>query len=388
MKSQATPLQRHFLLIVWVLAAAAITLNSSAKENAPQAETADVGKLVKTMVLGTPSQADRTGLPARVKASKQVDLAFNVSGPLIELPFEEGQIVEKGTLLARIDPRDFENAFVLQHAVLNKIKNQYERYERLIKSRNTPISKADYDQKKSEYEVAKTELKQAKKNLNDTYLRAPFAGVVAAKYVDNFENVEAEESILRLEDISHIDIVLDVPERDVVHVECLMVANCEHDTGLVTFQSAPEKVFPATVKEYATKADPNTRTYELTLTMPRPQGINVFPGMAATVVQMRQGAEDNTTFFVPSTAVVQEDDGTFYAWVVDMDTMTVNKRGVKVGNKTEEQIQVVAGLNSGDRIVAAGSRQLKEGMKIRLWEPINLSWERERWLFATLMRID
>lgn len=160
-----------------------------------------------------------------------------------------------------------------------------------------------------------------------------------------------------------------MPERDVVNVECLKRADCAHDIGLVTFASTPARAFSATVKEYATRANPDTQTYELTLTMPRPKGINVLPGMTATVVHVQPTEEKQTAIVVPRIAVDQAENGVFYVWVVDMDTMMVRKQEVKVGDKTGDTLQVLAGLSPGDRIVTAGIYLLKEGMKVRLFRP-------------------
>jgi multidrug efflux system membrane fusion protein len=369
MNPDAMQSQQHTLLRISVVAATVILLGAGGQEHEAPPTASDIGKLVKTIVVGSSLQGKTPGLPSRVEASAQVDLAFNVSGPLIELPVEEGQFVAKGTLLARIDPRDFQYSLALKKASSIKAKSLYERYARLIKSKNSPVSMADYQRKKSEYEVARANAKQAQKDLADTYLRAPFDGVIAVKYVNNFENVEAKQAILRLEDISHIDIILDVPERDVVNVACIKRVDCAHDVGLVSFASTPEQTFPATVKEYATKANPDTQTYELTLTMPRPKGINILPGMTASVVHVQPAKEKQTAIVVPRTAVEQAEKGKGYAWVVDMDTMLVRKQEVKVVDKTGDTLQVLAGLSPGDRIVAAGTYLLKEGMKVRLFKP-------------------
>ncbi|OAD19225.1 efflux transporter, RND family, MFP subunit [Candidatus Thiomargarita nelsonii] len=395
-----------------------------------QIPTETVIRAVKTMVLADPEAEPSRHLPGKVHAYQRAELAFRVPGTLIELPVKEAQEVEKGTLLARLDPRDYntnlakvksaiaqaraqlkamkagarpEEKRVLQAEVsaakarYQEAKQQYERYKDLWKKR--VISKADYDRQESAYNVAKAQLNTANQNLqkgkagarsedieamesnikgliaqrdeaqdalNDTYLRAPFTGVVAKKLVDNFQNVQAKAPILIFQDISRLDIIINVPEQVFVDAK-----EPDFYQFVARFEAVPDREFILKVKEHTTEADPKTQTYRGVLTMQAPKDLTILPGMTTTViVTEKEMAESTPTsiFLVPISTVFADELNKQYVWVVEPNTMTVQKRQIKVGDLTGESIRVLDGLKIGERIVTAGVHFLQEGMKIRLFD--------------------
>ncbi|MEE8591475.1 MAG: efflux RND transporter periplasmic adaptor subunit, partial [Spirochaetia bacterium] len=116
-----------------------------------------------------------------------------------------------------------------------------------------------------------------------------------------------------------------------------------------------------------TRADPRTQTYQVTLQMRQPEGINILPGMTASVVQHRPKEEDDTgRFVIPAIAVFADEAGNSHAWVVDRDTMTVHRRKVTTGELTgTDSIQILDGLQSDEMIAISGVSRLREGMKVR-----------------------
>ncbi|MGD8628791.1 MAG: efflux RND transporter periplasmic adaptor subunit, partial [bacterium] len=217
--------------------------------------------------------------------------------------------------------------------------------------------------------VAKARLDNAEANLGYTYMRAPFGGVIGDRYVENYEEVSANQVICSLHDLSNLDIVVDVPEQMIVNVRRSAEA---HIDVVARFQTAGDREFPVRFREVAAQADPATQTYEVRLTMPSPEGLSILPGMTAEVVArtMRGGAGKDTGFVIPASAVFASDTGeTQYVWVVDPDDMTVHRREIAVGEVTGEGgIAVRGGLEAGERIVVAGVSHLEEGRQVRLME--------------------
>jgi RND family efflux transporter MFP subunit len=124
------------------------------------------------------------------------------------------------------------------------------------------------------------------------------------------------------------------------------------------------------LKEYATKADPQTQTYQVVLQMPQPEGINILPGMTASVVVSTSGdVKEDGSIVIPAIAVLADPSGKNYVWVVEPQNMTVHKRDVSVGQLTgSENINILEGLEGGEKIVVAGVLKLQEGMQVRLWD--------------------
>ncbi len=316
---------------------------------------------VKIMTLKDTNEVLTQGFPGVVRASKRAILSFKVSGPLVKLPVEEGQHVKKGELIAQIDKRDFINALKEAKARYQAAKQQFMRYKELYAKRQ--VSKADFDRYLAAKEVAKAKLEDAKNALCDTTLVAPFDGVISKRYVENFYKVKAKEPIVNLQDISKIEIIINVPE--------LIMASVRQTSStkvFAKFDSIPKKEFPLKLKEYSTEADPATQTYEVIFTMDQPEEADILPGMTAKVTAYFSDKRQQY-IIVPALAVLDAPGNKPYVWVYDQSSGVVHKRFVKIGELKESCcIKITQGLKPGEIIVVAGVTKLKEGMKVRPWE--------------------
>jgi RND family efflux transporter MFP subunit len=273
----------------------------------------------------------------------------------------EGQTVNKGQLLARIDPRDYQIALEETKAKFDKAQSDFRRYQNLYEREAVPLSDLEYY--RAMRDVAKAKLDKSQADMEDTRLTAPFSGRIGETYVENFEEVRANQDILSLNDVRRIQIVMDLPEYLLTNVR-----TGERVKMAARFEALPEKEFPVSLYEAAAQADPRTRTYRVTVMMDQPEEINVLPGMTAEIRlygELQRTAKD-MTFAVPADAVFAGDERDQYVWKVDSSGMTVHRTRVEVGEITGEgYITIFEGLVQGDLIVAAGVSQLREGMKVR-----------------------
>ncbi len=345
------------LLIVGVM----LLLTSCGKkeETAPR----EVLRPVKMMTIAAGDQVMKRTFPGRVSAAQNVDLSFKVSGPLIELPVNEGQVMKKGQIIARILPRDFQTAQAQAQARALEAEQQYQRYRDLFIQKQ--VSKADFDKYKSARDIAKAQEDDARHALEDTYLRAPFAGAVAKKFVDNFEDVRAKEPIVSLQDTSSIEIRINVPESVMASIK-----EAGSGTAVAEFAAAPGKQYQLSLKEYSTAADPQTQTYRVTFLMPQPEDLTVLPGMTASVLGSRSvHTEATDRIIIPAVAVFADEGGLPQVWVVDKETSEVKRRQVSTGNLTgTDSILITNGIEPGETIAVSGVSQLRQGMKVR---PLN-----------------
>jgi multidrug efflux system membrane fusion protein len=332
----------------------------------PPAEPPPIRPL-KTMVIGSPLASAGRKYPGRVRANEEVNLAFQVAGPLIEFPVKKGQEVQQGELLARIDPRDFQNDLQAKQGVLAKAKADLEKIERLVSQEMA--AEQELIDTKAAFEVAKAQTEIAAKALEDTHLRAPFAGVIANTFVKNFENVQAKQPILSLQDVSSVTIEVNVPEETVA-----LSRNAKDKIKVVaTFDYLPGREFDVTLKEFATEADPLTQTFLGTFVMPAPDDVFILPGMTATLeTYLKEGATaEDAGYAVPIDAVPIDGLGQYYVWIVkqhDDGTGTVHRVNVTVGDMMGNDILVLEGIEQGDRIATAGVHVLQEGQRVRLLE--------------------
>ena len=410
---------RHVLLC-GTSASAALVLAACSR---PAEPTAELVRPVRTLVVAGGEDAGSRTFPGRVDAAKQVELTFQVPGLLIDLPVREGQRVAQGDLIARLRPDEFQARLdalqgqlgraradlqALQagarpeeqlrleaqlrsaDATLANARADLDRANRLLRSQ--VISRLEFDQadtafrvalenreaaratldksltgreedilaKKSEVAALEARVVEAGIQLADATLTAPYAGVIARRFVEQGQSIRAKQPVVKFQDVEEIDIAVDVPES--VMVSTLRTADI---TGLTAeFSAAPGRVFPVQVREIAQRADPVTQTFNVRVAMQAPPDLNLLPGMTATVTMNYRRAEVlGPGIAVPVAAVVQDAAGASRVWIVGPDQI-VAARPVRTGAVSGAFVEITEGLQPGDRIAAAGAGQLREGMKV------------------------
>jgi RND family efflux transporter MFP subunit len=296
----------------------------------------------------------------RVAAVQTVDLSFQVPGKLVKLPVLESQQVKEGDLIARIDTTDYDRA--VREATINaeQAKRELDRLETL-RDRSV-ISQSAYDEQKNKYDLALEEQKEARQNLEYTSLKAPFDGIVSNRLVDNFTTVSVGTPVVRMHDVSEVQVDINVAEALFGRVTESEVASIE-----AKFPAYGEKLFPLTYREHSSQVDEVTQTYRVTLAMPREGADQLFPGMTASVIVkfLPEGLELGEQYLVPTSAVAIDGDGKAYVWTYADDSGAVSKRPVEIGTVMGDYIPVRSGLETGDEIVSAGVAYLSEGQIVR-----------------------
>jgi RND family efflux transporter MFP subunit len=295
--------------------------------------------------------------PGRVRAVQRAELAFEVPGRIIELPVVEGEQVAPGALIARLDPAAFDTRLAAAKVEFDQATAEYERVRQLWE-KSKAVARAELDLKRTAMEVARSGFAAARKELDDTRLTAPFSGVIARRYVENFRTVQAKEPVVSLQDVAELEIVIHVPER-VVRTELRRAA------GVAVFEDQSEQRFPVTLKSFDTDADPQTQTYEVVLGLARPANIRVLPGMSVDVFpEPDKAGEGAAVVRIPLKAVLAGTEGEPSVWVVDPDSGEVSRRSIEVGPISGADILVRAGLQPGERIVTAGVHHLRDGLRV------------------------
>ncbi|MBL4679332.1 MAG: efflux RND transporter periplasmic adaptor subunit [Pseudomonadales bacterium] len=337
--------------------------------DAPEVESREESRPVKLMTIGGGNGGGTLEYPGAVSATQSVELGFEVPGKIIELPIKEGQQVTEGEVLARLDPADYEAARDAAKSNRQALSAAYNRAKNIFDQ--GAGSQAEVDRSLRDIQVAKEELKKAQKALDDASLKAPFSGEIAKKHANNFQNVQAKQSVLLLQDISSLEIDVTVPEQDFILGKPGLTR--EERTARVrpeiVISTMPDKRFPARFESVSTSADPVTRTYEVTLAFANPPDINILPGMTAKVV-LHLAVEKIVEagmggLMVPSTAVAGDEQGQAYVWRVDAETMLVSRVPVELGVMSGANVRVLSGLEHGDRIAVSGVHHLREGMLVR-----------------------
>ncbi len=328
----------------------------------PEPTYAPVSRPVKTIIIGGENSNDSRKFPAVVDAIQKADISFRVSGKIQKILVKEGNHVKKGQLLAELDPTDFKIRLKDRQASFDTAKANYDRAKTLVEK--GVISKVDHDKIRADFYTAQSGLAEAKQDFLYTKLKANFSGQIAKRYVENFEEVLASQKIFSLEDISALKLIIDVPENLMIAID----KSHNRDRSLYAqFDTIKNQKFPLKFSEASTKADPNTKTFKITLKMKAPKDYNILPGMTATVVAELFSTETDSAsaIAVPVSAVVANTEKKPTVWLVDEKTMTVFPKNITPGLMVGDVMQV-KGLTAGDRVVVAGAAFLRKGMKVTL----------------------
>ena len=353
---------RSILLIGFAFAVAACS------QEPPEPEA--VVRPIKMLEIGAAAAGGTLEYPGEVAAAQSAEMSFEVSGKIVEFPVVEGQQVDRGTPLARLDPSDYRAALETEVARRNAAKATYERTRTLYES--GAASGEDLDAARRNYEVTGAKIKTAEKAVSDTTLKAPFSGKVARKVVEEFQNVQAKEAILLLEDDSALEVKVSVPERDWAMAKPGLTAEerTARGTPVVTISSIPDRQFQAHLKEWATSADPVTRTFPTTFAFDAPDDVRVLPGMTArvTITLPDDLSGEQGGVSLPSNAVPSDESGNPYVWRVDASSMTVHRVTVTLGELSGSEVEILSGVESGDLIAISGVHHLSEGAPVRSLE--------------------
>jgi len=327
-------------------------------------DQAPLARPVKMITLGESGATSGLEYPGTVGATLESEMTFEVPGKINELPVVEGQQVAKGDLLASLDVQDLKAARDADLASQRAAKSEYERFRDLYA--NNAASLAELEAKQNQFEVADARLVLSEKALRDCKLIAPFSGQVARTYVENFENIGPGQKVLLLQDLSAIEIIVNIPESDAARARRL--GEISDINAHVSLASIPDRKLPATLSEFATTADPVTRTFRATFAFDNPGDINVLPGMTGRLTIDVSTADlegHGDAFTVPAAAVVAAEDGQASVWVVDLESMTVTRRPVETGELSGDNIMILSGLSPGETIAVSGTKHMSDGMEVR-----------------------
>ena len=285
-------------------------------------------------------------------------LAFKISGQVASVDVSKGEMVQRGQLLAKLDPRDVELQVASDRSKYEQASSQYERMRRLLE--HDAVSQQEVEVAEAAFVQARSKYENSKDLLIETQLRAPFAGVVERTYVDAFQRVDAGQNILRLVNPVSTTVEFTMSERSM-----FMLA----DTATryyVRFDNYPLHRFTARLDSYAkTASDASGFPVSLKLSKDETRHYRITPGMTCQVT-IRSSEIQSDLVAVPLTAVYAPAQGGNYVWRVTADDR-VERCAVELGNVFgRDMVTVLSGLTKGDVVVTAGVYRLTEGEKVRI----------------------
>ena len=338
---------------------------SACTEQAEQAVADQSIRPARIFAVTADSPTVRHEFVGQVEAAQTIDMSFRVPGPLVELPVLEGQTIEAGALIAAIDATDYQLAHREARVQLELARQDLARKRQLLSERG--ISRSIVDDARALFDLRQVALEKARENLERTRLTAPFQAYVARRFTDNHVNVRVGDPVVRLMDLNELFVVINVPENLVATTTPERLISAE-----ARFPFLPDRPFALSIRENRGESSAVAQTFEVTLAMARPAGLNILPGMTATVEITLSPPDADADIQIPTSALVSDAEKNYFVWIYDQQTQAISRQPVSIGPASGTGISVLSGLKSGDLIVASGASALQPGMKVRpLGEPVS-----------------
>lgn len=285
-----------------------------------------------------------------LEAENEVDLVSRVAGPVVELLVEENDAVERGRVLARIDPEPIRAALEISRVDLQEAEQAFERARALREA--SLVSQEAFDQAQARRDAARAEVAEQQLQLSHTEITAPFTGLIVRRYVRFAESVALNQPLFRLSDFTPLLCPIQVPERQLPRLH-------EGQEAVIEVEAFPAERFTAVVDRVSPVVDAATGTVRVTLEVDG-QG-KLRPGMFASVFLRMASRHD--ALVMPRAALALDSLGDTVFVFVDGKAQ---RREVTLGFREGDDVEVVAGLEEGERVVVVGQDGLSDGTPIRL----------------------
>jgi RND family efflux transporter MFP subunit len=284
----------------------------------------------------------------------EVRLAFKAGGVIQSIAVEQGAPVRKGQVLATLAQDEVAAAVAQARALAEQSGRDLDRGRALLA--DEVATREQVETLETAHEVAQAQLRSALFNARHARIEAPADGIVLRKLAEPDEQVAPGQPVLIVGNTSAGWIVrASLADRDVVRVRT-------GDAAEVTLDAYPGRSFSARVVEIAAAADPQTGTYEMKVSVD-PADARFVQGLVAKVTVA--DPEAGSVAVVPVSSLLEADGGLATVFVVAKGDVA-RKVSVRTGRLLGEHIEVVAGLDLGERVVTEGAAWLDDNQPVRV----------------------
>jgi len=288
---------------------------------------------------------------------RRLSVVSQVEGILQFFPFREGDPVSKGDVLARIDPAKIQADVQELKARTEFARLDLERTEKLIASEGAPQELLD--KARTEYRTWKAKWEKAQAILEDATIRAPFSGIVSARFVEAGDVVSPKTKLLEL-----LEAEPDAPRSIALHFKAFVP---ERRIGAIrvgqradiTLDAYPGKTFSGSLTRIYPEVDAKTRSVAVEIALRNPDG-RLRPGLSGIAQVVIREKKD--ALLVPSESLLTRPDGREMCFIVAGDH--AEARPVKRGIEGAGMVEIVQGLSAGEQVIVRGQHRLKNGAPV------------------------
>ncbi|MGC8504644.1 MAG: efflux RND transporter periplasmic adaptor subunit [Acidithiobacillus sp.] len=351
-------LRKHWFLGL-ALGFSTLALSACGK-NPPQAPATQVSVSAPVVKVTAQALQAYAEVPASVVADQQVQLSSRLMGYIRNLTVREGQAVQAGQVLFEVDPTDVvgqvqqaQAGLAEAESALADARSNYERFKALYAQQAIP--EKQWDAVKSQYAMAQARAAAARAGITSAqaqlrYARvtAPFAGIIAQKFLQNGDLATPGHPILSIENPAHLQVQCSVSDDLFTRLH----------VGQSLAVQGDGQVVQARVLDLVATSDPMTHTHLVKLSLPDNSGLQ-----SGSFVTVAIPTERRTGIVVPASAL-QDRAGIPGVFVVDAQGLA-HYRMVRPGKPVAGGVEILSGLSSGEAVVAGNLAEIDNGSRIK-----------------------
>lgn len=294
-------------------------------------------------------------LSGTLDAERSIPLSFTEPGTVQQVFVQEGDVVASGKVVASLVPKSFEDAVGVAEATANRAEDGYRRIEPMHK--NQTIAEIKVVEAQTAVQQAEHALSIARKNLDDTVLRTPQAGIVAKREIEPGQTVVPGVPAIVLMQTRSVMAVAPVPETQIDKVK--------RGAEVRVTIPALRKSMKGQVREIAVVANPLTRTYNVKIALLNREG-DLRVGMIAEIYLRVDGGGEGLS--VPPEAIRTDEAGHSCVFIVTPDGK-LQRRQIEVAGFAGEDTAVSSGVREGELVVTSGTAMLADGIPVHVANP-------------------
>ena len=289
---------------------------------------------------------------ATLEAEDQAVVVSQITGVVLEISAEEGDFVEAGQVLARVETDRYRLEVEKAEAALKRLQTDFQRRKELFEKQL--VSADDFEGVSAELQAQQAAYDLARLDLEHTQIRAPISGYVSERAVRPGNLVTVHDPVFRITSYNPLLAVLHVPERELsVLRKGLEVA--------VTLDAWPGETFSGEIIRISPVVDPATGTFRVTAQV-RDRDDMLKPGLFGRLEVLYDLRRDVPV--IPRSAVITEDERN-HVFVIAEDG-SASRRDIRLGYERAGLIEVRDGVAAGERVVTAGKGSLSDGVRVEV----------------------
>jgi membrane fusion protein (multidrug efflux system) len=288
---------------------------------------------------------------ATLESRNEADIITRVTGIIEELTIEEGDYVEKGQVLAKVDARRYQLSLDKAEAELASLKQELQRSLSMLKKKL--ISAQSLDKLKYQHQAALAARELAALDLQDSQVIASMSGYISQRYVKAGHFTQGYQKLFHIVDPAQLQAVVYLPEHQLSQINI-------DQTAVLSFSARKNKVFQAKVRSISPVIDSRSGTFKVILTIDNTQK-QLMPGMFAQIAITF--ATHLNALTIPSDAILTLDNQSKIYLIKESKAIEVT---IKKGFVEEQLTEIIGKINEGDKVVVSGHHNLKANALVEI----------------------